>query len=671
MSSDTIAPKEISQIYVPPFIATVPENYSSGEKEADDMTDDIESVLRNHKNILFIGRKEIGKSTLLSYVFTLYTGQTEGRIKVPFIIDFAHLPKGKKSFENAMINFLHDYDIRDFDVEENLRVGNCIVIVDNLDVKDAKNIEKLREFCTKYSNNKFIFAMNENILQTVKVESLPDLGCEYSTYYIYTFRRSQVRQLVKKWFANTAVDDDMIMEHVITSLKRIGVPRTPLTISLLLSIIEKQMNYVPLNEAALIEKFILTILEKFNFDEARYDVIDSTIKLDFLAYLAYRMVQNNKFYFSLLEFDQEMINYFSEKALEIETHKFKQSLFEKGILICIENKVYFRYSCFFEFFVAKQMQENPEFKKFVLSENQYLKYMNEIVYLTGLTRKDLDILKEVEQRLLNLFSEIDPLVKDFDITRIPIKQLLTEYLQSKDLESVLKNTQFEDKEKDKLLDTFIHDGQTHIVEKKDSEIREKFFQLLILYAKIIRNCELVDKDTKKTAFAICLKKYCKLTRLLYKILFSRLEEIEELDDRFEYFLSIILPMIMQNVLLYSLGTQKLKMTIEERLMESGDDFEKFMLVSLYGDLKLPGYIQRFEEFLKNVDSKFIRELSISKLLYYNSFYKKTEKEHNQLLNLLGDLITERNKQSKIFKSHYISKLNKHSYRYLGQSTDQQ
>jgi predicted phosphodiesterase/energy-coupling factor transporter ATP-binding protein EcfA2 len=671
MSSDTIAPKEISEIYVPPYVSTVPENFSRGENEAYEMSDDIETVLQSHKNILFIGRKESGKSTLLSYVFTLYAGLTEGEVKIPFIIDFVHLPKGKKPFENAMINFLHDYDIRDFNVQENLEAGNCVVMIDNLDVKNAKNIEKLREFCSKYPNNKFVFAMNENILQTVRVENLPDLGCEYATYYIYTFRRTQVRQLVKKWFINMAVDDDVIMDHVITSLRRIGVPQTPLTISLLLSIIEKQKNYVPLNEAALIEKFILIILEKLNFEEARYDVIDSTIKLDFLSYLAYRMVQNNKFYFDLLEFDREMINYFSEKALEIETHNFKQSLFEKGLFIQIDQKIYFRYKCFFEFFVAKYMQENPEFKKFVLSENQYLKYINEIVCLTGLTRKDLDILKEIEQRILNLYSEIDPLVEDLEISRIPIKQLLTESLRSENLETKLKEMRLDDKEKDKFLDIHVNDSPTFIVKKEDPrDRREELINVLTLYAKIIRNCELIDKTEKKKAFGICIEKYCKLTRLLYKILFTKLQEMEEEpEDNFVYFIVMVLPIIVQNMLLYSLGTQKLKVTIEEHLKESKDDFEKFMLVSLYGDLKLEGYIKKFEEFLKTTDSKLIRELSICKLLYYNSFYKNTDRELFQLWNLLGDLITQRNNQGKMFKSRYIEKLKQQSYHTLRQSSE--
>ena len=41
------------------------------------------------------------------------------------------------------------------------------------------------------------------------------------------------------------------------------------------------------------------------------------------------------------------------------------------------------------------METDPEFKKEVLDENNYLKYCNEINYYTGLHRGEAEILKNV------------------------------------------------------------------------------------------------------------------------------------------------------------------------------------------------------------------------------------------------------------------------------------
>lgn len=642
-SKDTFAPKQFEEIYISPYVSKKPESFTR-EEAVRDVTNDLDKVLSEERHLMFIGRKEIGKTTLLNNIYKIIENSNDPI--VPFVMDFRTLTPSRSMVQKGMDNFLRECDCYGFDIVDNLDLGNCVLLIDNVDVRDVARVRLLKQFCETYPKNRFIFTANEDLLQTLKLVESPDLGCDYATYYLYTFRRNQIRSLTRKWFSqNQDINVDVVLDRVMLTLRRIGVPRTPFTVSLLLWILEKQTDFVPLNEATLIERFVEILLEKLTISDLRYDAVDYTIKIDFLAGIAHSMVTRNRFVMTQNELDQKILDYFSHVGLEINVARFKEFFFEKGIFALNGGYIEFRYQCFFEFFVAKYMEDNQEFSTWALAEERYLNFANEIVYLTGLNRKRLDLLKLIESRLLSSFADIDPLVDLEQLSTMQTLDVLPKLIRGDNAREEIAAMAMTDDEKDVALD----DGTSLAAPSSDDKERafrleEQYFGNLELYAKIIRNSELISKDDKRASVRICIEKYAKITGLLYQIVYDFVRQTVDLKEasleakgEWQYILTVGVPLVMQAVTLLNLGTPKLKLILQEEFDESQTDFERLTIASLYGDLRLEGYIDLFARFIEMTDSKVLREIALIKLWTYNAFHTLSREEHRVLINLIADL----------------------------------
>ncbi|WP_025726850.1 metallophosphoesterase family protein [Heyndrickxia ginsengihumi] len=666
LSHHTNAPKTLSDIYVPNLISNTPEKHDESMEEE---FFEVDSLLQKQKNLLFVGKKELGKTTMLKYICYKYMISNELQTKIPIIINFNELSKGKNIIKKAISSHLFDFSAEQVDIEQALIEGDLILLVDNLQIDDLTKIGKIKEFSKEYPKVRFIFTMEEDLLETIKLKEFPELGMEYEIYYIYPYRRSQTRELIKKWF-NYGVNDDEILDRIIRTIKTVGLPRSPLAISLLLSIIEKQANYVPINEASLVDRFTEDLLDKLHVDEVKYETFDYVIKSDYLSYLAYVMVKKDKYYLENMEFQEETINYFKEKGLETNLHLFENLFFDKGILTRENGKVFFRLQCFYELFLAKYMilEENKGFKEYILGENNYLQFQNEIVYLSGLQRRNKNLIELLEKRLLKASKNIEDEIID-EFSQLPIEELLTNKLRSDDLVEKLNKINITAKEKDEIFDE--SDSKTVPAEKAVSQKRIKikdngaeFIQILNLYAQVLKNSELLNATKKTKALNTIINRYCKLIAVFYSDILTKIGEDKKILDeedilsKYQYVMTTGLPLIFQGIILNTLGTPKLKSVIEQAFDNTNQNFEKFMLLMLYSDLRLERYIQKLDSFLSNNNSIVIKEVALLKLLYYRYFYLKSETENQKINNIIADIVVDKGIITKREKSLYIRRLNK-------------
>lgn len=667
LSHQTNAPKTLSEIYVSPLISNSPESYDNTKEE---IFYDIDSLLQKEKSLLFVGKKELGKTTLINYICYKFMTSQDVDTKIPIIINFKELSKGKNILKKAISSHLFEFSSEHIGIEQSLVNGDFILLIDNLDIDDTAKIEKIKKFATEYPKIKFIFTMNEDLFETIKLKESPEFGINYETYYLYTYRRSQTRELIKRWFTND-VNHDEIMDRVISIIQTVGLPKTPLSISLLLSIIEKQTNYVPINEASLVDRFTEDLLDKLNTDEVKYETFDYVIKSDYLSYLAFVMVRKQQYYLKEIDYEEETLKYFREKGLETNMQLFKSMFFKRGILVKENGKVRFRLQCFYELFLAKYMamEDNKDFREDILSEQNYLDFQNEIVYLTGLQRRNKNILELLEKRLLLASKDVGHILNIDDFSQLPIKELLANQLRDADLMEKLNGFSITEKEKDELFDQNNKDNHSNekpiLVRQKRTKSEEEYnyIEILNLYSRVLKNCELLDIKDKVHALETSINNYCKLIVLCYSIIIDKIKEEqdtlshEEILSKYQYVMTTGLPLIFQGIILNTLGSPKLKSIIEQTIEKTDKEFEKFMLLSLYSDLRLDKYIQKLGKFLNSNDSAVIKEIALLKLLYYRYFYFKSEVENQRINNLIADLVVDKGMITKSQKSFYIKTLN--------------
>ena len=124
-------------------------------------------------------------------------------------------------------------------------------------------------------------------------------------------------------------------------------------------------------------------------------------------------------------------------------------------------------------------------------------------------------------------------------------------------------------------------------------------------------------------------------------------------------LKIIFPLVIQNIILDNIGSSKLKSAIisEIESIQDINSFNKFLLVFLYSDLRLDGFVLILEEYVKSVDSKDLLKIIFFKLMYYYRFRYFSPKVSIVIKNLLSEILLKLNKKSKlIHKSLYLSQI---------------
>ena len=91
---------------------------------------------------------------------------------------------------------------------------------------------------------------------------------------------------------------------------------------------------------------------------------------------------------------EEIINHFFEKSVIIKENDGAETFAR------------FRFSCFLQYFLTKKMEVDPNFKDYVLQENVFLKFCDEIDYYTGLKRDEYEILKLLIERMNDEYKDL-------------------------------------------------------------------------------------------------------------------------------------------------------------------------------------------------------------------------------------------------------------------------
>lgn len=190
-----------------------------------------------------------------------------------------------------------------------------------------------------------------------------------------------------------------------------------------------------------------------------------------------------------------------------------------------------------------------------------------------------------------------------------------------------------------------HTQEGEIQEKKTNQFVE-FARLLLLSMNILKNSEEVKEEgLKQYAYDIILKNsisYALLFKLMCEDLLERNKVVNDKIFSIQFSLRF-LPLLHEIMLSDNLGSYKLSDIIKgkidnDQLNENNyiSEFEKFLSVFLYADVKGPGYWEVIQRFIKQYKRSYITDTIYLKILSY--YHSSTEKQQdNTLLNLLSDL----------------------------------
>jgi len=403
--TDSISPKSLDEIFVLPDIIDRP-NYDPDEEE---QTYDLDYFINEDENFIIFGRKEAGKTILLDKIAIELTKRYNQVKKFPVYVNF------KEIKNREIISFVRQYLlVNNNDAKDLLENNRIIILLDNMFFDDSYKhvLVKLLHFIDTYPNIKLIATSEHFLTNAMPTEFLeyPKLG--FTPKFIQSFDGKQVRELIERWFRDKKGQDFYDnLEKLIDNFRSFELPRTPLSISIFLWIIEKQ-EFSPINKSTLLETFIEGILEKLRAKEFLSSTFDYGNKIRMLSSIAEFMLSKENANYNVHY--NELNNYIHDYLKEIGIEKVYSSMtiLDDFINSTILNKdsnncISFRFPCFFEFFLAQQMTFEKTFFEKVLSEENYLDYINEINYFTGINRGEEEILKVILERTKKIFHELN------------------------------------------------------------------------------------------------------------------------------------------------------------------------------------------------------------------------------------------------------------------------
>ena len=623
-----------------------------------------DEIIKNGKNLTIYGKKEFGKTTLAYKISKYYFENFQTEKKIPVIIDFKNInPSGGVNFiEKEIKKQLETNDhfsLAIQEIKEQLEEGNFIIIFDHYN-EDIKNFDKINSFIESYDNIRFIKMKEEKQLSQKDQQQIRELIEKTQNdeneinIFLPPMSKNLMREMVDKIIPDADIEKEMFLEKLISYFNGTHLPRTPLTVSLIITICNQKSIFVPVNQSKILEQFMEILLEKLSPDEINLQMHDFESKEYYLSFLASKMIENDRFYFSEEEFNKITEDYHSKKSFDLKGSRFDKIFFKKGILTKTNGDVAFRFECFIKYYTAKYATTNEEFYNKMIDKKNYLNFSEEINYYSGLVRNDIHLLQTIQNYLLPEIEQKLPekYIIPEDSIKLQINEIFDEIKRELGEEGI--PTDIRDDLTDKNGSSKEYKPEKITKLEDDNSYRDAFILATQIFGNIIKNSEQLDGDIKEKALDYFMKSCCIQLTMFNKhieyyikhfskdIIINILKHNNIIDEKIIEenkkmileavmdFIKILVPISMQNYILDVVGTPKLNKIIKERYDKTPyTDSEKFFYLALYCDLKEEEWDKLIDGYIKSITSKDALKILQIKFIYYyimNHFGKRDNKK---------------------------------------------
>ena len=660
----------IDNVFVEPTILNCPEN---AFKEEETESYSVENIISQKSNFLIYGIKESGRTILLDKMFLDSIKHFDTLKKTPVLIKFSDFKN--KEIEKVVKEFL---GLSTQNAREFLSQNEVILFIDDLSFSDKNNshLESLKQFIKGFPKVQIVATVKQVLDNIIPTDYLKyNDFFQFKIGFIQSLNSSQIKQFISKWFAGKEIDLQDNMEKLMKNFTDFGLPRTPLSVTLFLWIFEKQEKR-PINNSVLVEMFIENLLEKVNIENIYSDTFDFKNKQRLLSFIAKHMKDTGNGdlnycvdYVELLSF----VKGYLETRFHGQPQKVLDDLLKRGVLSYEEgNLVRFKSAFFFHYFLALHFDYDSEFKSHVFTEENYLDYIEEIIYYTGLKRDDVQILNFTQEKLLEAYG-------DFNADLTENYKRIDEVLETKSKEETLSfqidESKLKNKPSEKQIEEVYDTQLANIpiqknIPKKESEAlntKANKDRVLKLAATVLKNSEDVDSFEVKTmsyknvllssiAFLMEYRDYL----ISYYIKHKKEPDHFPKNINFNLFIKV-LPLIHQVVVFNWLGSQKLRAVIIDKIEKDKttlniSEFEKFLSVFIYSDIRGSDYPQKLKLFIKNAKFNYNKDLSFLKVLSYYHLRSKNEELDKFYLKLLSEIKEDLGQLDKNKKSQFMKEI---------------
>ena len=454
-----------------------------------------------------------------------------------------------------------------------------------------------------------------------------------------------------------------MLEQILFYFRQLRIPITPLAVTLFIGALFGDLSNKNIrNEAYLIENYLEKNLEKTNIEKQNIN-FDFRDKESFLAHIAYRMVEKNKFYWDIMEFAKEKLKYFENLGEFMPEDSVFEEFFLKGILKRENNVVSFKMKAWFNFFLAKMMVKRSKILTEVLNRDDYLSFSTAIGFVAGISRNNIDLLLNIKKRIdKEIGNELKDALEKFQDYK-EIESTLFEFGKELEVEILEKNKEeIKDAVKDEKYLNYDPEEQEINPEKEPDDLIE----LITLCSDIIRNTTEINVNEKSSILSENINYYLWVINTFIELFKSTIGEIgvdlikeffsirkekdvkpEKINKLVDEFLKIVIPLSLILYMTEHLANPKLEKIVIDLIPKEKNIFKKLFLNSLLLKLDLKEGLEKIGNLITESKSNIVDLLIFQILLVYAHEYKLSEEEANVFLKLLNKIRSKHVKYTKV------------------------
>lgn len=666
-STSTHAPKTIENIFVMPTLTYQMQSDNDFDPIKTVSINSINELLDVEGNIIIHGQKESGKTILLDQIFIEILRNRRNNDTIPVMMDYSSIKS------NLLQNIANHWDEQVSVARDILEKKNVVLLIDDINFyaypgSKEDVVPVISEFLKLFPKVRLIgTSINRGGLL---FEGTDQFDIPFLSIKIESFKSEHIRQLACKWEGEES-ENALIrsrINYIIKAFQTFHIPCTPFSVTLLLWILEKGGECQPSNMALLMDGFITELLKDCNGDFTK-EKFDQHNKKRLLANIAYGMfreeqesaLQGRSYNYTYGTFLSQIEEHLKQMELKVFNAKtLSRELLNVGLFVHDEStsQVFFRFRCFMEFFLAIKMQMTEDFFQFVMQEDNYLDFANELFYFTGLSRDKVSVVARIYTRLEIVFADMIEAIDHCDsIDNIFIERSLIVALGDEDINYILPkkhNEEQDNRQNNKVLQHSESQVEQGNHRKKKATPFEVYGKLMLLAMDVLRNTEETEEsgfslkleDNEKRSKSECFNMVVKYS-LYYAVAvyMTGMRLIKENKDerkssKIEEISTILylLPVLHEDLLNRHLGTLMLadhiKEMIKEQAVSQTSEFQNFVATFMYADLKAKDYMKYVKRFVEKYKRKYIADAIYLKLMRY--FYESD----NELLDKeLAEMMT--------------------------------
>lgn len=642
--AETIVGRSLGEVFHEhPMRSQLP-NYEDGPK-VEEPKIDFTTICNATENFVVVGDANYGKTTLIKRIAMelIGSGEQPERLSVPALFEFRDIDVRGDGVFKALRASVPGLDSK-HNVRQLLDEGLLTVLVDDVDPTDTKRLESLVAFTCQYPRCRYLLTSKPSEGLDIGIAADLNSCVSFKEVRLLPLRAKGIRAFTQQYSKENGEDSGKLAARVIATLKQAALPPTAFSVSILLEVFGGLKGDILINQVTLVERFIEYLLAKEKTSEAARAAFNFADKTRCLAFIAKRMAMEGRYelpYDELLALVSEFID--SIGYPHDPRHILDRLIGQKVLRKTTVGLYSFYLRSFLEYFIARGMEHDIEFYKWIMDSSRYLSFVHEIEFFSGLNagRHDvLDIVSERHKHLMDAIRETYAIdLSAFDHIELPTDKGVALV----DLREQLSLPKMSDEEKDDRIDTelAISDDQNAYRPLPDT-IDSRHFLSLTLYSSVLRNLEHLSRESKQKHVDILLRNWAEYLGISFAVIPSivkhrslRVNGVEYKvasaaamhDEKLGRMLMLYLPSGVTALMRGYLGSEKMVKQVEFDLQGSDPAILKLVRSFLLSDLDVTDWPALMSKMRNALNGKTY--LSLAMMWKLNSILKMREPTKDQ------------------------------------------